>query len=312
MHSMKTSELQCTTHRGKYKWSSTLGTAGKKVFLLSTIWRLSFHIPVIAQLFHSELQNYNLNPSDLDTPLKIKEQRQKVIQDLHPSQSQATNLREVHLQERAHYYSQLKHVDPQWILQQIKHTESTQLLYRKLRYIKEKHTSQGVSSIITTEPQGGNTHIYDPDEVHDHILNRNKSVFEKVNGSLPTSQSFQNLCGRYGEKYKSSNISNLPTCTTDIQNHTLTQLLMPHPITINTMSPYRSPEELHKLLQNTRENTSSSPSNLHMGHYITISYSKLLLDIMSIVISPPFVYGFTHKRWNKSTHHILEKSQDIP
>ena len=73
----------------------------------------------------------------------------------------------------------------------------------------------------------------------------------------------------------------------------------------NSMSPYINPEELYNLLKKTNENTESSPSNLHMGHYIVMSHSRNLLNIISIVISLPFVYGFTHEILNKFTHHII-------
>ena len=78
------------------------------------------------------------------------------------------------------------------------------------------------------------------------------------------------------------------------------------------MSPYISPEELTGLLRKTSETTASSPSNLHIGHYKAMSYSTFLMNILSIVISLPFLYGFTHERWNRSTHHMLEKIPNYP
>ena len=67
------------------------------------------------------------------------------------------------------------------ILKQIIHTKATQSLYCKLQYVKEKDTTQGVTSVITPNIQGEHINIHNPNEIHNIILQINQKVFEKVN-----------------------------------------------------------------------------------------------------------------------------------
>ena len=67
-------------------------------------------------------------------------------------------------------------------------------------------------------------------------------------------------------------------------------------------------EEFMALMDKTKENTASSPSNIHIVHYKACALSEPLAKILVKAINIPFTYGFTIPRWNESLHHMMEKS----
>ena len=157
--SMRASEKHCIHQHGKYPWSPALRTAGKKLSLLTTILRLHKHRPTIAMKFQNELRQHSISPEDLRTTPRILQHRKQAAIELKDIQLQAENLRTIHLQERANFYSKHKQANPHQVLQQIIHTELVQQLYKKLKYVKEKDNSHGVSSIIVPGSNGSLQHI---------------------------------------------------------------------------------------------------------------------------------------------------------
>ena len=62
-----------------------------------------------------------------------------------------------------------------------------------------------------------------------------------------------------------------------------------------------------KLFNKTRENTSSSPSKIHMGHYIASCEHDNIANVHRTMMYLPFHYGFTLDRWLNSLHCMLLK-----
>lgn len=63
------------------------------------------------------------------------------------------------------------------------------------------------------------------------------------------------------------------------------------------------------LFNNTKERTASSPSGAHIGHYKVGEIFPEISEILAIMMSLPFVYGFSPTRWRQSVHFIIEKIQ---
>ena len=79
-----------------------------------------------------------------------------------------------------------------------------------------------------------------------------------------------------------------------------------------TLDPQITADDFKTLMQKTRESTSSSPSKVHVGHYIVASFTPALCELFSTMISIPFSFGFSPKRWRKSIHVMLPKIPGKP
>jgi len=66
-------------------------------------------------------------------------------------------------------------------------------------------------------------------------------------------------------------------------------------------------EEFISAYKVTHENTSSSPSGRHIGHYKVAASDPTLAQLHSRMMSFPFVHGFAPDRWKRVTDIMLEK-----
>jgi hypothetical protein len=73
-----------------------------------------------------------------------------------------------------------------------------------------------------------------------------------------------------------------------------------------------TPEEFVSTCRAADENTSSSPSGRHIGHYKAILDDHLLVQLHSRMMSLPFKAGFAPERWTKVTDIMLEKEPNNP
>ena len=66
-------------------------------------------------------------------------------------------------------------------------------------------------------------------------------------------------------------------------------------------------EEFAKLFNNTKEIKSSSPSGLNIGHYKVDALYPDIVKSLVTMMSLPFMYVFSPKRWKQSIHFMIEK-----
>jgi len=71
-------------------------------------------------------------------------------------------------------------------------------------------------------------------------------------------------------------------------------------------------KEFERIIINTPERTSSSPSRRHLGHYKAALQSSNLLYLLCQLTSLPFQFGITPTRWTTSIDTMLEKSPGNP
>ena len=66
-------------------------------------------------------------------------------------------------------------------------------------------------------------------------------------------------------------------------------------------------DDYTSLFKHTKESTSSSPSKIHMGHYIASCEHTNISQVHCTFMELPFKYGFTLDRWLNSLHCMLLK-----
>lgn len=126
----------------------------------------------------------------------------------------------------------------------------------------------------------------------------------------------RSFIGDFGEKDGSMHILNgdktvisnhFDTVTTEFLGHFQNPVINGHQIPM--LSSDIKENDFVNLMKKTRENTSSSPSGLHMGHYNAGACMKDVPFILTTMLYLPFQYGFSPKRWQASIHVMLEKVQ---
>ena len=79
-----------------------------------------------------------------------------------------------------------------------------------------------------------------------------------------------------------------------------------------TPTPPITIKEFERIIIDTPERTSSSPSRRHLGHYKAALQSSNLLYLLCQHTYLPFQFGFTPTRWTTSIDTMLEKSPGNP
>ena len=86
--------------------------------------------------------------------------------------------------------------------------------------------------------------------------------------------------------------------------------MTPHGTPINDMGNTITLDEYKHLFTKNRENTASSPSKLHMGHYISSCEHDKISQVRLAKINISLHYEFKLDRWNHSLHGmILQKER---
>lgn len=65
-------------------------------------------------------------------------------------------------------------------------------------------------------------------------------------------------------------------------------------------------------MEKKRENTSTSPLGLHVGHYKVSILNEDIAEVHRIMMVLPFMYGFSPKRWCSSVQLMLQKDPGHP
>jgi hypothetical protein len=73
-------------------------------------------------------------------------------------------------------------------------------------------------------------------------------------------------------------------------------------------NPSITPQDFKESYKVSKENTSSSPSGRHIGHYKAVVDDLVLADIHATMMSIPFQVRILPHRWKKVTDIMLEKS----
>jgi hypothetical protein len=84
------------------------------------------------------------------------------------------------------------------------------------------------------------------------------------------------------------------------------------PVSTATGDTVIIPDNYRSTYQVANENTSSSPSGRHIGHYKAILRDPSLVQLHSQMMSLPFQVGFAPQRWTTVTDIMLEKEVNNP
>ena len=150
-------------------------------------------------------------------------------------------------------------------------------------------------------------HLYDGNKV---IINR----FTRITVSLPPStQLFAGLVGEHGASYFVEKLikGEIDIDALDFPIHVMDWLkTLQKEKTDKELEPlpnFVGPKEFATEFKEVDEITSSSPSGLHYTLWKGIVEKEDFSAYLSIIMSLPFMYGFTNKRWDTAIKVMLEK-----
>ena len=184
-------------------------------------------------------------------------------------------------------------------------------------YVKDERTGM-ISSVLVPNDEGGYDEITDAEQLSEAILKQNATNLSKANISPPANGLFQLDIGNIGENEDIvedileglyNRVIKLYSNMTDTIINTFIQCMkrpstIPATEQIDLEITYKDFQELFKT---TKEDTASSPSGLHIGHYKACAKSDYLSKIMAAFMCIPFKYGITIERWEQSLHCMLQK-----
>ena len=213
-------------------------------------------------------------------------------------QQRSIDIREQFLNERAYYYSTVTKRTEHAIILSIQQSELTRKLFHKLRHIIKPHCTGTIDRLIVDDSDTNERYtICNTKEMHNALLCNSYKTLSSGRHTFPSHTSTRQYIGDYGE-----NLGALEILTGQAQelhrNLDADQIAWLDALAWNTDSessnttpidPWITGPQFKELLLKTKEYTASSPSGLHMGHYIAASHSSILSEILATAISIPLV-----------------------
>ncbi|KAL7526267.1 hypothetical protein ACHAWF_005244, partial [Thalassiosira exigua] len=157
--------------------------------------------------------------------------------------------------------------------------------------------------------------VSNPRQIESWLARQNKCHHQQVfdDKSPPTCNEFQRVVGDHGV---TPTVQTILDGTCDVDSLDLSEdmktwvkwfKMTPAERTLRPIPPAITPGEFAKAFKLTNEKTSSSPSGLHYTLWKSISEKEYLCSYMCIMMSLPFMYGFSNTRWETAIDVMLEK-----
>lgn len=309
-------DKKCDCHKHQYPWSPTLEDIGNKVTYWNSLHMLMKNRKQIPDTMKLHSYGSNIVWSTV-TIEEINVTCQEMKSKLKSIQKNATDLREQFLQELAEYYAEIKNKPSAQFLKALRSQEQLTNMYSKLTFNLSGRNKQPINQIVIPLDNGRKV-ITTAEEIFDAILEENKKIMVDGQGTFPTHSDFVRYAGRYTECEGSDQILQGKLHSTDIAMTESDEVFMKNCTYRNEIRCQRNLqdeytyEDFCKVFNHTKEQTASSPSGIHVGHYklgcIYPQLGKLLTQVASI----PFQYGYTLRRWCRASHIIIEKKKGNP
>jgi len=229
-------------------------------------------------------------------------------------------------------HSSVAHVKEERVSSQIRHLlkrENLRRMFRKIKRILKPVSNLGLSKIDIPDPDASSASFGDPSDPKQWkgpwvtvtkptdialvVRDINQKQYHQAHvtpfGTGPVADAF----GRRGDTTQADlllqgivppSLADTPMLpeTRSILNTIATEF----PV-VAAQSGVITQEEFISAYKVTHENTSSSPSGRHIGHYKVAASDPTLAQLHSRMMSFPFVHGFAPDRWKRVTDIMLEK-----
>jgi hypothetical protein len=293
---------------------------------------LASHLqPTKRQLKLSDIQQRYSLPSNRPSHPEAHKQQRLAKHHLRQTIHQATQLREEHLQRRAEAAMDIGQTNIAQIIQKIKHSEKQKRATSHIRSIMKPEQSGGISHILTDNIDGSLTSTFDEETIHKLIIQRNINHFSQAESTPLTVAPLKTILGPYATSDASSAILD---GTYDIDSINTTQAMKDILFKCKRIVPAHSvdclitTEDVRNGFKAWRESTTTSPSNLHLGHakacfhfdYTdndksdtpTTPLSTQVFSYQAALMNNAIQHNFVPERWTQVLNIMLEKSPGFP
>ena len=323
----------------KYPWSPELAKAWATIHLWKTV--------------RSQLRNPHLNIWDTikhwqtrydDLPQTIPATLREVNQLLREAQTKlkeirnlADEKRQAHLDQRANLYAMLEEAGKETIIRRIRRAEDLARCYQKLKYIRQVDAPRGVTELkVPLDPNMDpktcpkeeeywrTTQV--PEEITQLLITRNRHHFGQAQGTPPTQPQIMAEVKYDGTGETADIILNGHYNTENLDE--ASRLFIKHMSrqTMTELSSELTAVEFIGKLKNWPEQTSTSPSGIHLGHYHALwkphdidprvdpeksnkfeERRAMLIRLHLALINYSVRFGYSYRRWQKVVNIMLRK-----
>jgi hypothetical protein len=227
-------------------------------------------------------------------------------------------------------YDSVEHIKAERVEKQIKQLikrEKTCSMFRRLGVILKGKSSQGLSRIDIPDSSAHNLAFGDPNklktwtgpwktvtnpqDIVKEVCKINAAQYHQAHHTPFGSGPLADLIGRHGDTTSATELlkGHLPdTSDMNLLPETINVLqTLASPCSFPQMSAVISLEDFTRTYKVVHEDTSSSPSGHHTGHYKAVCSNGSLTEMFATMMSLPFQIGFAPDRWKRVTDIMLEK-----
>ena len=279
-------------------------------------------------------------------PLLIQTKYQQAVTTLHQVRQEARALREKFLQEKVALYTYLEEKGKAHIIRRIQRAEMMSHVFNKIKFIRQTGHTKGLTTLkiphsptATTDEDMKNLPDNDetwktirlPEEIEELLLERNRRHFGQAEGT-PFTQPPLSMDVRYnGSGIHAETILEGTYDTSTIAKPTALFIQHLQSKTLHTLDGNITTEDIVGKLKNWPEQTTTSPSGTHLGHYHAIwrptgcqggeqdkegqeilDAQKALQDSHTKLLQYALKHRYTFQRWSEVVNIMLEKDPGNP
>ena len=293
-------------HHPQHPWSPKLRNAQLTVSYYK-IWLSQFRnsLDLSSQRDRLSLQNM----ADPTSHTHAQHLLRKAQKQLRETITQAQDLRDIHLEDRAQVAQQTGQLSKSQAISNIKRAEKLKQMYRKIRRLTAKGGSKRFTHLILPV-QDQEIMINDPQDIFHHLIVRNCHHFGQAEGSPFTQPPL-------------TSIKDISQINPFLDNHqvkpavrSILEQLKNRP-KLPSIIPNINAFDLQQLYKIWNENTATSPSGLHLGHDKcalqentkddATLIAEILYKIKSQFINIALKTGIVYDRWKHINTVMIEK-----
>ncbi|KAL7550562.1 hypothetical protein ACHAWF_015354 [Thalassiosira exigua] len=174
---------------------------------------------------------------------------------------------------------------------------------------------------LTTQPTEAPKwqNVTDSKEIEKWLAKRNKRHYQQVwqEKAYPTQEPLIEILGEHGTTQEVEDLleGDFDIDALDVPDYVKEWLkwmeLTPAERALKPIPPKITPEAFAEAFKVTDEMTSSSPSHLHYTLWKAVAEKEKFCKYYAVMMSLPFEYGFSNKRWENAIDCMLEKKLGI-
>ena len=205
-------------------------------------------------------------------------------------------------------------------VKQLIRIEQIRAVYKTIALYFSKKLKSSLMSIKIPDPEDPQKwkQIYQKEEMEQHIRNNSIKHFAQAEGTTPTQTFTRNLIGDGFNPTSDAILQGTFTPPPEMPQLQVEyfKLLKQNP-TKKEYHPYMNIEQVKKGFKVWRENTVTSPSGIHLGHYKALlapdgsnnpsETSEIIWTIIALIINSCIQIGHGITRWERVNQITLEK-----